>query len=242
MRSDSRIDLTRGTNAEPGLSRSFCVSDRVVSTAAEKQLWGLRRRGRNGKPLHFGRSGARAAFLPWRFARLATASNRTFRSISIATFNERGAVSVPKVLRQIAARPHRIGGLIRLAQRERTSSGGAGAFSRYVRSARDARYICLEIAKLRRSRYEPYSRRHRIARDFAESRRPDARGRVSRQGPRGGASKSRFPRSAKAKCCFAWRRAASAGRTSRRSITASSHRRRFWATSLRERWCAWAAA
>jgi adenosylhomocysteine nucleosidase len=44
------------------------------------------------------------------------------------TFNERGAVSVPRVLRQIAARPHRIGGLLRLAHESGRAAAALAAF------------------------------------------------------------------------------------------------------------------
>ena len=49
------------------------------------------------------------------------------------TFNERGAVSVSKVLGQIVTRPHRIGGLIRLAhESERAAAALAGFLDAYV--------------------------------------------------------------------------------------------------------------
>ena len=55
------------------------------------------------------------------------------RSISIGAFNERGAVSIPRVLGQIVTRPHRIGGLIRLAhESERAAESLAGFLDAYV--------------------------------------------------------------------------------------------------------------
>jgi nucleoside phosphorylase len=111
----------------------FLVSDRVVSTVEEKKSLGAFADALDMESLYI----------------LAAAAHKDVRAVAIRaisddvesnlpldfdrTFNERGAVSMSKVLGQIIARPHRISGLIRLKhESERAAATLAGFLDVYV--------------------------------------------------------------------------------------------------------------
>jgi len=132
MRSDPQL-IAGAREYGASVVEKFLVSDRVISTAEEKKLLGASADAVDMESLYI----------------LAAAAHNDIRAVAIRAisdgaesdlpldfdraFNERGAVSVPKVLRQIAARPHRISGLIRLAhESDRAAAALAGFLDEYV--------------------------------------------------------------------------------------------------------------
>jgi adenosylhomocysteine nucleosidase len=132
LRSDAQLILHAGESGAKVVEK-FLVSDRVVSTAVEKKSLGVSGDAVDMESLYI----------------LAAATHQNVRAVAIRavsdgvesdlpldfdrTFDERGAVSVPRVLGQIVARPHRIRGLIRLAQEsERAATALAGFLDAYV--------------------------------------------------------------------------------------------------------------
>lgn len=106
----------------------FLVSDRVMSNAEEKRALGATGDAVDMESVYI----------------LAAAAQREVPAVAIRaisdgvesdlpldfdrTFDERGAVSVSKVLGQIAARPHRIGGLLRLAKESEKAATALAKF------------------------------------------------------------------------------------------------------------------
>jgi nucleoside phosphorylase len=132
IRSDAGL-VARAGDSGARVVETFLVADRVVAAAEEKKSLGV-----SGDAVDM-----ESVFV------LSAAAHHRVRAVAIRaisdgvesdlpldfdrTFNERGAVSVPRVLRQIVARPHRIGGLIRLAQEsERAATALAGFLDAYV--------------------------------------------------------------------------------------------------------------
>ena len=132
MRSDANL-ISRAGECGAMIVEKFLVSDRVVSTAGEKTSLGASGDAVDMESLYI----------------LSAASHREIPAVAIRaisdgvesslpldfdrTFNERGAVSLPRVLGQIVTRPRRIGGLIRLAhESERAAAALAGFLDVYV--------------------------------------------------------------------------------------------------------------
>ncbi|HEX4003805.1 MAG TPA: hypothetical protein VHX36_14230 [Candidatus Acidoferrales bacterium] len=132
LRSDANL-ISRAGECGARVCEKFLVADRVVSTAEEKKALSFFGDAVDMESLYI----------------LAAASHREIPAVAIRaisdsaesdlpldfdrTFNERGAVSVPRVLRQLATRPQRIGGLIRLAQEsERAATALATFLDEYV--------------------------------------------------------------------------------------------------------------
>ena len=132
MRSDANL-ISRAGECGAMIVEKFLVSDRVVSTAGEKTSLGASGDAVDMESLYI----------------LSAASHREIPAVAIRaisdgvesslpldfdrTFNELGAVSLPKVLGQIVTRPRRIGGLIRLAhESERAAAALAGFLDVYV--------------------------------------------------------------------------------------------------------------
>jgi adenosylhomocysteine nucleosidase len=127
IRSEASL-ISRARECGARIVEKFLVADRVVSTAEEKK--GL---GASGDAVDM-----ESVYI------LAAASHGEIPAVAIRaisdgvesdlpldfdrTFNERGAVSLPKVLRQIVTRPRRIGGLIRLAHESERAAGALAAF------------------------------------------------------------------------------------------------------------------
>jgi adenosylhomocysteine nucleosidase len=135
IRSDGEL-VARAGDCGARVVEKFLVADRVVSTAEEKKTLGA-----SGDAVDM-----ESVFV------LSAAAHHRVRAVAIRaisddvesnlpldfdrTFNERGAVSVPRVLRQIVARPHRISGLVRLAyESERAAAALASFLDAYVQRA-----------------------------------------------------------------------------------------------------------
>ncbi len=132
IRSDAEL-VSRAGECGARIVEKFLVADRVVSTAEEKKSLGV-----SGDAVDM-----ESVFV------LSAAAHHRVRAVAIRaisddvesslpldfdrTFNERGAVSLPRVLGQIVTRPHRITGLIRLAhESERAAAALAGFLDVYV--------------------------------------------------------------------------------------------------------------
>ncbi len=132
IRSDAEL-VARAGDCGAGVVEKFLVADRVIAAAEEKKSLGV---------------SADAVDMESVFV-LSAAAHHRVRAVAIRavsddvesnlpldfdrTFNERGAVSISKVLGQIVTRPHRISGLIRLAhESERAAAALAGFLDAYV--------------------------------------------------------------------------------------------------------------
>ncbi len=132
IRSDAEL-VARAGDCGARVVEKFLVADRVIAAAEEKKSLGV-----SGDAVDM-----ESVFV------LSAAAHHGVRAVAIRavsddvesnlpldfdrTFNERGAVSVPRVLGQIVTRPHRIGGLIRLAhESERAAAALASFLDAYV--------------------------------------------------------------------------------------------------------------
>jgi adenosylhomocysteine nucleosidase len=127
VRSDVSL-ISRAGECGATIVDKFVASDRVISMAVEKKALGASGDAVDMESVYI----------------LAAASQREIPAVAIRaisdgvesdlpldfdrTFNDRGAVSVPRVLSQIVARPHRIGGLIRLAHESERAAAALAAF------------------------------------------------------------------------------------------------------------------
>lgn len=133
IRSDSGLVSSAG-ECGARVVEKFLVSDRVVSTAEEKKSLGL-----SGDAVDMESVLVLAAAVHHRVRAVAirAISDGVESSLPLdfdRVFDERGAVSMPKVLGQAVMRPHRIGGLIRLAhESERAAAALAKFLDAYVR-------------------------------------------------------------------------------------------------------------
>jgi nucleoside phosphorylase len=132
MRSDSEL-ISRAGECGARIVEKFLVSDRVVSTASEKQSLGACGDAVDMESLYILTAAAHERIPAVAIRAISDGVESNLPLDFDRAFNERGAVSVPKVLKQIAARPHRIGGLIRLAQEsERAAAALASFLDAYV--------------------------------------------------------------------------------------------------------------
>ncbi|MGC2331422.1 MAG: hypothetical protein WA581_08210 [Candidatus Acidiferrales bacterium] len=132
IRSDAEL-VSRAGGCGARIVEKFLVADRVIAAAEEKESLGV-----SGDAVDM-----ESVFV------LSAAAHQRVKAVAIRaisdgvesdlpldfnrTLNERGAVSVPRVLRQIVAQPHRIGGVIRLAhESERAAAALAGFLDAYV--------------------------------------------------------------------------------------------------------------
>ena len=120
--------LQRAAETGAKLVERFLVTDRVIATAAEKQQLGAR-----GDAVEM-----EGAYI------LAAAAQRGVRAVAIRsvsdavdqdlpldfdrTFDDYGRVKISSVFRQVAVKPGRIGGLIRLAEGSARAAGSLASF------------------------------------------------------------------------------------------------------------------
>lgn len=127
MRSDSEL-ISRAGQCGARIVEKFLVSDRVVSTAAEKQSLGAFGDAVDMESLYILAAAAHERIPAAAIRAISDGVESNLPLDFDRAFNERGAVSVPKVLKQIAARPHRIGGLIRLARASEQAAAALASF------------------------------------------------------------------------------------------------------------------
>lgn len=128
VRSDGEL-IAEAAECEAKLVEKFIVSGRVIATAEEKRSLGESGDAVDMESLYV--LGA-AAHHGVRGVAIRAISDGVESDLPLdftRTFNERGAVSVPRVLGQIAAKPHRIVGLMRLAH---DSEKAAQALARFL--------------------------------------------------------------------------------------------------------------
>jgi len=127
MRSDASL-ISRAKECGATVCEKFLVSDRVIATAEEKRRLSFSGDAVDMESLYI-LAAASQQEIPAAVIRAISDGAESDLPLDFdRTFNERGAVSVPKVLRQLAARPRRIGGLIRLAQESGRAAAALATF------------------------------------------------------------------------------------------------------------------
>jgi adenosylhomocysteine nucleosidase len=125
--SDAEL-ISRAGESGAGIVEKFLVSDRVVSTTEEKKALGGSGDAVDMESLHILAAAAREDIPAVAIRAISDGVESSLPLDFDRAFNERGAVSVPRVLRQIVARPHRIGGLLRLAHESARAAAALANF------------------------------------------------------------------------------------------------------------------
>ncbi|MGH9746611.1 MAG: hypothetical protein ACRD59_10955 [Candidatus Acidiferrales bacterium] len=113
----------------------FLTSDRVVGTAAEKQDLGASADAVDLEGLWILAASAKRSIPAIAIRAISDTADSTLPLDFDRIFNERGAVSIPKVIAQLVSRPAQLGGLMRLAHdSERAASNLAAFLDSFVRS------------------------------------------------------------------------------------------------------------
>jgi adenosylhomocysteine nucleosidase len=116
----------------------FLVSDRVVSTASQKQSLGETGDAVDMESLYILGAAAHHGVQAVAIRAISDDASSDLPLDFDRVFNEEGAVSLGKVIGQAAMRPNRIGGLLRLAhQSERAAEALAEFFDRYFEGFRE---------------------------------------------------------------------------------------------------------
>jgi nucleoside phosphorylase len=132
MRSDARL-ISRAADCGARIVEKFLVSDCVVSTAGEKNALGVSGDAVDMESLYILAAAAHEQIPAVAVRAISDGVESNLPIDFDRAFNERGAVSVPRVLSQIVARPHRIGRLIRLVHESKRAAGAlAGFLDAYV--------------------------------------------------------------------------------------------------------------
>ena len=130
--SDQQL-LSRAVDAGAKRVEKFIVTDHVVSTVAEKQLLSASGDAVDMESLYILAAAAHARVPAVAIRSVSDGTERDLPLDFDRIFDERGEVSVLKVMRELLARPQRIGGLLRLAdQSERAASALANFLDGYV--------------------------------------------------------------------------------------------------------------
>jgi nucleoside phosphorylase len=127
MRSDAEL-IFRAGECGARIVERFLVSDCVVSTAAEKKSLGVSADAVDMESLYVLAAAAHHGVHAVAIRAISDGVESNLPLDFDRAFNERGAVSVPKVLRQIVARPHRISRVIRLAQESERAAAALATF------------------------------------------------------------------------------------------------------------------
>ena len=132
MRSDAEL-ISRAAHLGAKVVERFLTSDRVVSTAEEKNSLGASGDAVDMESVYVLSAAAQREIPSVAIRAISDGSESNLPLDFDRAFNERGTVSVPKVIGQIVARPRRIGGLLRLAhESERAAASLAKFLDEYV--------------------------------------------------------------------------------------------------------------
>jgi adenosylhomocysteine nucleosidase len=132
MHSDEQL-LARAASAGARVVERFIVSDHVVGTTREKELLAATGDAVDMESLYILSAAAHAKVPAVAIRSVSDGLESDLPLDFDRVFNERGEVSLPKVLRQLLANPGRLGGLLRLAhQSERAASALARFLDGYV--------------------------------------------------------------------------------------------------------------
>ena len=107
--------LRQAEDAGATIVEKFLVSGRVIATAEEKRSLGESGDAVDMESVYVLGAAAHHGVRGVAIRAISDGAESTLPVDFNRTFNERGAVSIPRVLGQIAVRPHRISGLLRLA-------------------------------------------------------------------------------------------------------------------------------
>jgi len=125
----SNVELiSRARECGARIVEKFLVADRVVSTAEEKKALGASGDAVDMESVYILAAAAHAGVPGVAIRAISDGVESDLPLDFDRTFNDRGAVSVPRVLRQIAARPHLIGGVIRLAHESDRAAAALASF------------------------------------------------------------------------------------------------------------------
>jgi len=145
IRSDAEL-VSRAGDLGAKVVERFLTSNHVVSTAEEKKSLGASGDAVDMESVYVLSAAAQREIPSVAIRAISDAVESDLPLDFDQAFNDRGSVSVPKVIGQIVARPHRIGGLLRLAhESERAAAALAGFLDEYVQ--RIARGPLPEIAR-----------------------------------------------------------------------------------------------
>lgn len=132
MHSDEPL-LARAASVGARVVERFIVSDHVVGTTREKELLAATGDAVDMESLYILSAAAHAKVPAVAIRSISDGVESDLPLDFNRVFNERGEVSLPKVLRQLLANPGRLGGLLRLAhQSERAASALARFLDGYV--------------------------------------------------------------------------------------------------------------
>jgi adenosylhomocysteine nucleosidase len=134
VRSDGEL-IAEAAGCGAKLVEKFVVSGHVIATAEEKRSLGESADAVDMESLYVLGAAAHRGVRGVAIRAISDAVECNLPLDFARTFNERGAVSVPRVLGQLAAKPHRIGGLLRLAHdSEKAAQALARFLDAYVRN------------------------------------------------------------------------------------------------------------
>jgi len=121
--------IRQAEEAGAKIVEKFLASERVIATAQEKQSLGESGDAVDMESVYVLGAAAHHGVRGVAIRAISDGAESDLPLDFDRAFNARGAVSVPRVLRQIASRPHRIGGLLRLAH---DSDKAAQALARFL--------------------------------------------------------------------------------------------------------------
>jgi len=132
LRSDAEL-VSRAGGLGAKVVERFLTSDHVVSTSEEKEFLGASGDAVDMESAYVLSAAAQRGIPSAAIRAISDAVESDLPLDFGQAFNERGNVSVPKVIGQIVARPQRIGGLLQLAQEsERAAAALAKFLDEYV--------------------------------------------------------------------------------------------------------------
>jgi adenosylhomocysteine nucleosidase len=127
MHSDSEL-VSAAAASGAKIVASFLASERVIATSQEKQELGASGDAVDMESLYVVTAAAQHSVRAVAIRAISDAVNEDLPLDFERVFNEQGGVSVGNVIRQIAASPGRIPGLLRLASNTERAAGALAAF------------------------------------------------------------------------------------------------------------------
>jgi adenosylhomocysteine nucleosidase len=126
--SDSGL-VSRAETSGARIVEKFLVSDQVISTTEEKLALGASGDAVDMESLYILAAAAQRGIRSVAIRAISDAADSTLPLDFNSVFDERGAVSIPKVIGQVVRKPGRIAGLLRLANE---SERAAAALARFL--------------------------------------------------------------------------------------------------------------
>ncbi len=127
LRSDAEL-LSRAAKSGAKVADRILVSDRVIATAAEKQQLGASGDAVDMESLWVLAAAAQRSVRAVVIRAISDAADANLPLEFDRIFDKRGKVSLVKVIGQLARKPRRIGGLLRLANDSERAAGALASF------------------------------------------------------------------------------------------------------------------